>query len=103
MFYPLLAEKELREGLMLAKIAADKKLLLVRHRSETYVVENKCGHFGLPLDTGHLEEGTVVCRQHGISFDLETGEVSNRPYENCEAIKTFEVVIKDGFVGVELD
>lgn len=102
MFYPLLSEEELHEGLLLPKAAADKKLLIIRHQSKTYIIENKCGHFGIPLDTGHLEEGTIVCRQHGISFDLNSGEISNRPYENCDSVKTFDVVIKDGFVGVEL-
>lgn len=102
MFYPLLSESELREGLLEAKEAAGRKLLLIRHQSKTYVVENKCGHFGMPLDTGRLEEGTIVCCHHGISFDLASGEVSNCPYENSDSIKTFEAVNKDGFVGVEL-
>jgi apoptosis-inducing factor 3 len=102
MFYPLIAENELREGLFEAKMAGEIKLLLIQHRAMTYVIENKCGHFGLPLDTGYLDGETIVCSQHGISFNLTNGEVANRPYENCDSIKTYTVVAREGFVGVEL-
>ena len=103
MFYPLLALDCLEEGLMNAKTAGGENLLLIHHLSKTYIIENKCGHFGLPLHTGSLIDGTIVCRQHGISFYLTTGEISNRPYENCGSVKVFPVVFKDGFIGVELN
>lgn len=100
MFYSLIPENEIQEGQLVAKKAGAKKLLVIRHQAKIFVIENKCGHFGIPLDTGDLDEGTIVCRQHGISFSLTNGEVSNRPYENCGSIKTYEVVIKEGYIGL---
>lgn len=102
MFHKLIQESELHEGAMIPKAVAQTKLLIVHHQSKTYIIENKCGHFGMPLETGNLEDGTIVCSHHRISFDLITGEISNRPFENCDAIRIFEVIIKDGIIGVEL-
>ena len=101
-FYPLIAEDELKEGLFVPKLIGETRLLLIHTEGQTHIIENKCGHFGVPLDTGYLEDGTIVCRQHGISFYLTSGAIANRPYENCGIIDIFEVVKKDGFIGVEL-
>lgn len=102
MFYSLLAENELMEGLLAPKIAGGRKLLLIHHQSQTYVMENKCGHFGMPLHTGYIEDDTIVCKHHRISFYLKNGEVANHPNDCCDAIKSFKVVMKEGFIGVEL-
>lgn len=102
MFYPIIAKEELKEGLFKAEIISEIRLLLIHHHKKTYIIENKCGHFGMPLETGSLEGETIVCSHHGISFNLTDGEISNRPYENCGSIRVFEVVKQDGFIGVEI-
>ena len=66
-------------------------LLLLRHQGRLYCVENKCGHFGVPLADGEVRDGTIVCRQHGISFSLASGDVVNRPWENCDRIRVYPV------------
>lgn len=72
------------------KIMVDGQLrLLIVNQEKVYLIENKCGHFGVPLHDGRLQNNEIVCAEHGISFDLETGRVVNRPYENCEPIKLF--------------
>lgn len=70
-------------------------LLLICQNKQFYLVENKCGHFGLPLHTGELIDNEIICAHHGISFSLITGEVMNRPYENCDKIRLFPVVEKN--------
>ena len=72
------------------KIMVDEQsLLLVINQTGVYLIENKCGHFGVPLQDGRLRDNEIVCAEHGISFDLCSGNVVNRPYENCEPIKVF--------------
>lgn len=77
----------------------DKNILLVINQSKAYLIENKCGHFGTPFFTlqqlnARLENNEIVCSEHGISFDLKTGHIVNRPYENCDPIKIpdFEII-----------
>lgn len=67
-------------------------LLLIRHNSEYYLIENKCGHFGVSLIDGEIKDKTIKCSQHGIMFSLISGEILNRPYENCDMIKVFKIV-----------
>ena len=67
-------------------------LLLIENNNRFYLIENKCGHFGLPLSTGEIKGDEIICSHHGISFSLLTGEVMNRPYENCDMIRVFKIV-----------
>lgn len=74
------------------KITLDNQsLLLIIQKDMVHLIENKCGHFGVPLECGKLHENEIICPEHGISFDLDTGQIVNRPYENCDAIKVFKL------------
>lgn len=68
-------------------------LLLVVQQGRYHVIENKCGHFGVPLSNASLQDNEIICAEHGISFDLDSGIVVNRPYENCDAIKVFNSTV----------
>jgi len=70
----------------------DVNLLLIENNNGYHLVENKCGHFGLPLNTGEIKGDEIICSHHGISFSLLTGEVVNRLYENCDMIRVFKIV-----------
>ena len=70
-------------------------LLLINQRGDFYLIENKCGHFGVPLNDAEVTGSEITCSQHGIRFSLVTGEVVNRKFENCDMIKTFKVVQHD--------
>jgi nitrite reductase/ring-hydroxylating ferredoxin subunit len=78
-------------------------LLLVRHQGRLHCIENKCGHFGVPLADGRVVDGTIVCRQHGISFSLASGEVVNRPWENCDKVRVYPVVETDTEAVISVD
>ncbi len=77
-------------------------LLLIQTNAKTFLIENRCGHFGYELESGQVDANTIICPQHGISFSLKTGEIVNRPYENADPIKVFDIVSRDGFVGLIL-
>lgn len=81
----------------------NKSLLLISHNDQFYLIENKCGHFGIPLINGEISGNEIICPQHGISFSLETGAVINRPYENCDMIRIFNVVQQDNDLYMDED
>ena len=100
---PLIARDQLKEGISGPFEVMGHSVLLILREGEIHAIENRCGHFGIPLEDGHLENDTIVCRQHGISFYLKDGNVCNRPYENCEPVKIFSWEIQDGQVCIILD
>ena len=65
-------------------------------------LENKCGHFGVALEKGELTENSIICSEHGIEFDLLTGNVMNNHWDDCDAVNVFKIVLRDEIVGVEL-
>ncbi len=73
-----------------------RKLLIIHHNNEYKVIENKCGHFEMPLDGGSIENGAIRCPVHGITFDLTTGKAINRPYEQCVPVVVLKCEIEDG-------
>lgn len=79
-----------------------RELLLIRRGRELFVIENKCGHFGVSLEDATVNHGRIRCSQHGFEFDLYTGKVVDRPFENCDPLRTFPVKVIDGMVGVDL-
>jgi len=76
-------------------IINEVSLLLIQQNNQFHLIENKCGHFGLPLITGEVNNDEIICPHHGISFNLLTGEVVNRPYENCDKIRVFKIIEKN--------
>jgi nitrite reductase/ring-hydroxylating ferredoxin subunit len=102
-FIPLIEKLRLFNGFRQVFSANNKRLLLIHINEKTYLIENKCGHFGISLEDALLEQqqdiDIIICQEHGISFDLSTGKVVNRPWENCVPVEIFEPVIKDGMVG----
>ena len=101
-FYPLEKTDRIFEGYMKAFEVEGSKLLLVQHKDQLHLLENRCGHFGVPLDTGKIEDGTIICSLHSISFSLETGEIVNRPFENADPIKIHQIAYEGGDVGILL-
>jgi len=80
----------------------EKQYLLVCQREKFYLLEDKCGHFGVSLSTGRVENDVIICSEHGISFSLATGEVINRPFEACDPINTYDLIIKNDCIYYDL-
>ena len=70
--------------------------LLLHQTGVFHLIINQCGHFGISLSDADLKPNTIICSGHGISFDLTTGEIINRPFETCDKLKVFEVIETDG-------
>lgn len=73
-------------------VVNELNLLLINNKGNFYLIENKCGHFGVPLSDGKISDTEITCSQHGISFSLLNGAVVNRKYENCDKIRVFKII-----------
>lgn len=50
-----------------------KKLCLVKHQENIYVIQNTCPHAGGILSGGWCKEGHIVCPIHRYEYNLSTG------------------------------
>lgn len=104
-FVPLLRLDRLREGLRKVRRVRGLRLLLIHHEGVTHVIEDHCPHMGSPLATGHLDAGRLWCPKHGFCFDLASGRRESPPVTGGgeECLRRFEVIVREGQLGVELD
>ena len=67
-----------------------------------YALEDRCSHDDGPLCEGEWDQDLcrVVCPRHGSAFDLRTGAPLSLPA--FEPVDTYEVVVEDGVVKVEV-
>jgi len=82
------------EGIYEVKLQG-QAFLLIKHNNQYYCVEDKCGHFGMPLAKGKVKDTKIYCPVHNISFDLNNGQVVNHMGEDCEPIRALKVIEKD--------
>ena len=101
-FHRLATRAELFDGYKQAFSVNGAAVLLVQTEGKTYAVENKCGHFGIALDTGRVIGARIQCSQHGAEFDLCTGQITNHVVAQCDPLPTFVVVFTGDDVGIEL-
>jgi nitrite reductase/ring-hydroxylating ferredoxin subunit len=101
-FHRLEARANLCDGYKSVFDVSGVSLLLIQQHGRVYAVENKCGHFGIPLENGMLENHAIRCRQHGALFDLASGAVLNRVVAQCDPLRVFEVRIDGEDVGIVL-
>ena len=48
-------------------------LVIFRHDSTAYAIDDRCPHMGFPLHQGTVENGMVTCHWHHARFDLASG------------------------------
>jgi 3-phenylpropionate/trans-cinnamate dioxygenase ferredoxin subunit len=68
-----------------------------------YAIEDRCSHDDGELLYGEFDpdECAVECPRHGSRFDLKTGNPLNLPA--YVPIDTFQVLVQDGVIRVEVD
>jgi len=101
-FHKLTSRDQLVDGYKQAFKVGKVSILLVHSAGQTYAVENKCGHFGVPLVTGRLVGARIQCSQHGAEFDLASGQVMNHVVAQSDPLRVFAIVMRGDEVGVEL-
>lgn len=73
------ALSELPDGGIAVRAVQGRDVLLYRQGEAVSCVDNACAHMGMPLDGGHLDNGTLRCPYHGFVYALETGECLTVP------------------------
>lgn len=101
-FHPLVQQGDLRDGMRRAFTVGGVQLLLIQEAGRAYLIENKCGHFGVPLETGRVDGSTIRCSMHGIVFDMTDGRVVKSGHDDCEPLRVFSLTGQDGWLGVLL-
>jgi len=83
------------------KEGAVVKIALIRTEAGLFALDDHCPHRSGPMSEGLVdaEGGAIACPWHQWSFDLATGACKNIPGQK---IKTFQVVEKEGVVGIDL-
>ncbi|WP_288350198.1 Rieske 2Fe-2S domain-containing protein [uncultured Thalassospira sp.] len=90
---------EIPEGEMIKKeVSGLGFYALARHEGQIFVFPDKCPHAEESLtEQGWLEDGRVICGVHFAEFELETGEVHNRPI-GCPNLSFFTCEDRNGDV-----
>jgi len=57
----------------------DVPVLVTRLNGELISGTSMCPHEDVSLVRGCIREGSIVCKAHGYSFDLHTGQCSHDP------------------------
>lgn len=55
----------------------DQDILIVNVKGKIYAVSDRCGHMGLSLFYGELNDYNIECPLHGTQFDVRTGQVAS--------------------------
>ena len=102
-FIPLESVAQLHDGYRRVFRVAGHHLLLLHHAGRTHLLDNICPHAGYPMDAGLVIDGNLRCPMHGYLFDLENGKCVAAYEGPCGDVRVYDLVEKDGVVGVQLD
>jgi nitrite reductase/ring-hydroxylating ferredoxin subunit/uncharacterized membrane protein len=70
---------QLSDGELLAAVAGDTPVLLIRHGDGIHALHNRCSHRGCSLSDGELDGHVITCPCHGSQFDVRDGSVVRGP------------------------
>jgi nitrite reductase/ring-hydroxylating ferredoxin subunit len=56
------------------------ELLVIFHRRQFRVVENRCPHAGADLEDARISRGTLTCSLHGYRYSLADGAFASVPW-----------------------
>jgi nitrite reductase/ring-hydroxylating ferredoxin subunit len=98
-FVRLCPETEVAEGQVILREADGTKLAVCRHQGKVYALSNFCPHLTGNLGEGTIDEGVLVCPEHGWRFRLSSGRCVNVPDRSAH---TFPVRVEEGWVLVGL-
>jgi nitrite reductase/ring-hydroxylating ferredoxin subunit len=101
-FYSLANLADLYDGFAAAHSVGGQRILLLQDEGEIFVIENRCPHMDAPLASGKVTQGAIVCRAHGIAFDLRNGRARGPLADTLDCLRFFPVIYEGNKVGVEI-
>ena len=95
--------EDLKPGTARQVVVGEHRIALVRIDDDVYAIGDVCSHQDISLSEGEVdcEDGTIECWKHGSTFRLDDGVPTVLPA--TKPTPTYEVIVKDGDVYVELD
>jgi anthranilate 1,2-dioxygenase ferredoxin component len=72
-FYPVAEIGELIGTKPLRKEVNGWSLLVVRDGDDIHAFHNLCTHVRVRMNAARIEDGAIICPNHGARFDLRTG------------------------------
>jgi nitrite reductase/ring-hydroxylating ferredoxin subunit len=100
MFYALAKTHDLCDGFRASRQLPGLSVLLFVVGGQVYIVENRCPHLDVPLETASIQEGTLRCIAHGIGFDLPSGAAQGIWADLLPCLRFFEPVYQGYDVGI---
>ncbi|MGM3305060.1 Rieske (2Fe-2S) protein [Anabaena sp. WFMT] len=110
----ILAANALAPGAREVVKVGDRNILVLNHENNLYAVENKCPHLNLPMKSGKIKDGAIVCSFHRSAFDLSSGEVKTwcpwppgvgklmSMVSQAKTLPVFPVRVEDGNILVDV-
>lgn len=94
--------EEFGEATARSLLVGDLSLVAVRLGERVYVLDDRCSHEDFPLSEGEIDAETceIECARHGALFRLDDGAPVSFPA--TRPVHTYDVVVRDGRVEVEL-
>jgi len=87
----------------------NRDILLASTENGIFAIQDKCPHRGSSLVSGILENGIIVCKDHGLPISVESGEVTDsvkaeflKLDEFSLSVRTFKTIVKDGNVFIDM-
>lgn len=79
----------------------DMEVSIFKIDNEYYCVSNICPHKHQPvIYKGIIKDCTVTCPAHSWTYDLKTGENTNK-HQGIKQLKKYEIFEKDGDIYIE--
>lgn len=101
-FYSLANLADLSDGFTAVYNISGQRLLLLQDDGEIFVIENRCPHMDATLASGKITQGAIVCRAHGIAFDLRNGRARGPLADTLDCLRFFPVIYDGNKVGVDI-
>lgn len=79
----------------------DMEVSIFKIDGELFCVSNICPHKHQPLIyKGIIKDCTVTCPAHGWTYDLKTGENTNK-HQGIKYLKKYEIFVREGEIFIE--
>jgi nitrite reductase/ring-hydroxylating ferredoxin subunit len=78
-----------------------QELLLAQHLGEHFIMQANCPHRHWPLQAAVINEGVILCKKHGMSFNLTTGQPANSAAYDCKNLKLYNVAYEGNSIGID--
>jgi Fe-S cluster biogenesis protein NfuA/nitrite reductase/ring-hydroxylating ferredoxin subunit len=70
---------EIPQGQVKVTTVSGNEVILSRFDDKVTCYQNACAHLGMPLDSGEIRDGIIICPHHAFAYSLASGECLTAP------------------------